>query len=101
VGFLKQIKHFMLPTDFAERNFVFSKPTDMTDEQCSDLPVWKGDAPIDGAGNTMPVIISRWQLSKEDLEEIQRTGCIWLSITGRGMPPVYLQTESPFEQQTV
>lgn len=87
----------MLPTDFPQANFTFQKPSGMTDEQCSDLRVWKGDVKIDEQGNTFPAIISRWQFSKEDLEEIQRTGCIWLSITGGGMPPVSLFTENPFQ----
>jgi hypothetical protein len=86
----------MLPVDFPERNFVYQKPKDWTDEQCSDLPVWKGDAPIDDEGNKAPVIISCWRLSKEDLEETQRTGLIYLSISGAGMPPVALFTENPF-----
>lgn len=45
-----------------------------------------------------PVIISCWKLSKEDFEEIQRTGCVYLTICSTGMPPVTLQTESPFVQ---
>lgn len=86
----------MLPTSFEGSNFVFTKPKDMTDEQCMDLPVWKGQVPVDDAGNTFPAIISCWKLSKEDLEEIQKTGCVWLSITGKGMPPVSVFTENPF-----
>lgn len=81
----------MLPTDFPERNKIFTKPKQMTDEECMELPVWKGK---DTKG--FPVIISKWRLSKEDLEEINRTGEIWLSITGNGMPPVNLFTEYPF-----
>lgn len=81
----------MLPVDFPERNFVFTKPAGMTDEECSDLPVFKGVA-ADG----YPCIISKWKFSKEDLEQIKKTGCIYLSITAEGMPPVALFTEHPF-----
>lgn len=86
----------MIAVDFPERNFVFKKPVDMTDEQCSDLCVWKGAATIEDTKEEVPVIMSCWKLSKEDLEEIQKTGTIWLSITGHGMPPVSLFTENPF-----
>lgn len=82
----------MLPTTFKESNFTFTKPKGMTDEQCMDLPVFKG---IDTDGN--PVIISCWKFSKEDLEEILKTGQIYLQIAGHGMPPVRLFTESPFQ----
>lgn len=81
----------MLPTTFEGSNFTFTKPKDITDDQCMDLPVFKGHT-TDG----FPVIISCWKFSKEDLEEIQNTGCIYLSITGNGMPPVSLFTENPF-----
>lgn len=86
----------MLPTSFPDQNTVFAKPHDMTDEQCMDLPVWKGNVPFDDEGTMFPAIISCWKLSKEDLKEIQRTGVIWLSITGHGMPPVSVFTENPF-----
>ena len=81
----------MLPTTFSEQNLVFIKPSDMTDEECSDLPMWKGKS-SDG----FPTIISCWKLSYEDLKLIQETGCVYLSITGNGMPPVSLQIENPF-----
>lgn len=86
----------MLAIDFPERNKVFTKPAGQTDEQCSDLCVWVGPVTIDEAGTQVPAIISKWQFSKEDLEEIARTGHIWLSITGTGMPPVSIFTECPF-----
>jgi hypothetical protein len=86
----------MLPTTFPQANKVYAKPEGWTDEQCSDLPVWQGQAPIDDHGTMSPTIISCWKLSKEDLEEIQRTGVIYLSISGTGMPPVSLFTENPF-----
>lgn len=92
----------MLPIDFTERNFVYSKPEGWTDEQCSDLPVWKGEVPIDDKGNTAHGIISCWKFSKEDLKEIQRTGVIWLNVTADVQPPISLFTENPFihENQT-
>ncbi|HUR65456.1 MAG TPA: hypothetical protein VMZ03_03830 [Chitinophagaceae bacterium] len=90
----------MLPIDFPEANVTFQKPAGWTDEQCSDLRVHCGNVKIDEAGTEMPAIISCWKLSKEDLEQIQHTGVIWLSITGRSMPPVSIFTEIPFIQQT-
>lgn len=81
----------MLPTTFEGFNFVYTKPKDWTDEQCGDLPVFKGQT-RDG----FPCIISCWKLSKEDLKEIQKTRSIYLNIIGQGMPPVLLFTENPF-----
>lgn len=81
----------MIPVEFTESNFTFSKPESMTDESCAPLHVFKGQDT-----NNNPVIISCWQLSKEDLEEIQKTGKIWLQISGIVTPPVSLYTEHPF-----
>lgn len=82
----------MMPSvDFPEANFTFSKPPSMTDEECGSLQVWKGK---DESG--YPVIISKWSLSAEDMEEIKNTGSVYLIITGTGMPPVSLRVETPF-----
>lgn len=89
----------MLPVNFPQSNKVYAKPEGWTDEECSDLNVWQGDAPIEGTNRTVPAIISCWRLSHEDLQEIQRTGIVWLSITGTAMPPVSVFTECPFEQE--
>jgi hypothetical protein len=81
----------MLPVNFSEANFTFTKPSSMTDEECGDLRVHKGNY-SDGT----PVIISKWQPSKEDIEAINRGEGVYLSIVGTGMPPVSLFTENPF-----
>lgn len=81
----------MIPITFKESNHVFTKPTNMTDEQCGELEVFVGR---DSAN--FPVIISKWQLSKEDIETINEKGHIYLSIIGHGMPPVWISPESPF-----
>lgn len=81
----------MLPKDFEQANIRFTKPKNMTDEQCGDLMVYKGIDP-----NGMPVLISKWQPSKEDIEAINNGEGIWLQIVSEVMPPVAVFTESPF-----
>jgi hypothetical protein len=90
----------MLQKDFEQANFTFTKPTDMTDEQCGSLRVYRGyyndpGGPMD----KVPCIISCWAPSKEDIEAINNGKPIWLSIIGTGMPPVSLYTENPFESE--
>lgn len=86
-----------MPVDFPERNFIYTKPEGMTAEQCSDLPVWRGPTKLEADGSHVNIIVSKWKLNKEDLEEVQKTGCIYLSITTLQQPPVSLFTENPFE----
>lgn len=85
----------MLPHNFDESNFTFTKPKGWTDEQCSDLPVFRGKYE-DGT----PVIISYWKPNKEDLDAMNNGEGIYLSIVGEGMPPVSLFTENPFNKPT-
>lgn len=81
----------MLPIDFPQKNKVFTKPSDMTDEQCNSLSVFQGK---DSEGN--PIILSAWQPSYEDIQAINEGKPIWLQIVSHGLPPVCLYTENPF-----
>ena len=77
----------MRPVEFDEQNGTLSKPPSMTDEECLPLPVFR-----DGKD-----VISCWELNKEDLEEINKTGKIYLGIlSGNTQPPVWLSVENPF-----
>lgn len=82
----------MFPTNFEESNLVLSKPPDMSHEQCDPLSVWRGEQ---ADGNT--VVISCWKLTPEELEEVNKTGRIWLRIWGITMPPVVLEGIKPFK----
>ena len=85
----------MIPAiDYPEANVTLERPKDMTDEQCHALQVWRGQA-ADGT----PLVVSKWQLSVEDLKEINEKGVIYLGVIGYTMPPVWLVTESPFENK--
>lgn len=81
----------MIPVEFKYQNKVFTKPEDMTDEQCQSLNVWQGK---DQSG--FPNIISCWKLSEDDMNTIKETGVVWLTIVANGMPPVYVGSENPF-----
>lgn len=80
------------PKDFPESNLEFKKPEDMTDEQCSSLHVCQT---IDSDGT--PLQFSCWQLSPEEIKEVQRTGVVWLNVCGISHPPVSILGTSPFQ----
>lgn len=85
----------MIPVDFPEANFTYTRPLDMTDEECNSLRVFKGIT-LDG----FPCVISKWQPSHEDIKAILSGAAVYLNVTGQGMPPVALFTECPFEDAT-
>lgn len=80
-------------SSFEQSNFVFDKPVDWTYDQCIALSVFKGFN-----GFNQPVVISCWKLTKEELEEVNKTGRIWLYIYGEGMPPVSIEGFNPFRE---
>lgn len=82
---------------FDESNYTLHPPEGMTAEECNALSVWVGEMTPNNGMGPIPGVISCWKLRKEELEEINRTGRVWLVIYGRGMPPVALQTKKPFE----
>jgi hypothetical protein len=81
----------MIATAFDEDNCVLGPPPGMTEDQVYSLSVHRGATP-DG----LPVVVSCWKPTAEELAEIQRTGRVWLVIYGQTMPPVSVEGISPF-----
>jgi hypothetical protein len=75
----------MKPIQFKEQNVTY------TAEGCNDLPAHKA----------ADQIISCWKLTKEELEQINKTGVIWFSVMGQSQPPIWLGTENPFKEEEV
>jgi len=71
----------MKPVRFDEANKNLTKPADMSDEECSSLPVF----------NDGTVCVSCWELSDDDKKQLLETGKLWLSVhSGVTQPPVLL-----------
>ena len=76
----------MKAINFPEQNTTFTKPHNMTDEECGSLSTYRGEG----------VIISCWQPEPEDIEAIKAGKPVWLVVVGSGQPPVCLTTDHPF-----
>lgn len=81
----------MIPTDFPESNFVFDKPESMSRDDCDALNVFRGHTK-DG----VPVVISCWKLTQEELDEIIKTGRVWCWHFGQQLQPHCLDGTTPF-----
>ncbi len=82
----------MVPASFDQENMVLDPPPQMQVEECEPLPVFRGEQ-LDGK----PVFISCWKLTKEELEEITRTGRVWIIVLGNVMPLICPTGKNPFE----
>ncbi|MCB1516095.1 MAG: hypothetical protein KDJ19_00545 [Hyphomicrobiaceae bacterium] len=65
---------------FEGASSIFRAPPGMAQDECYDLQAFS-----DGQQ-----VISCWRLTAEELQEVQRTGVVWLSITGRTLSPVFV-----------
>lgn len=82
----------MFPSSFDESNHSLDKPREMTHEQCDPLSVYVGRNV-----ENLPVVVSCWKCTPEELAEINRTGRVWLIVHGVTMPPVSVCGEKPFQ----
>ena len=62
-------------TSFPESNCVLDKPPGMTYEECEAASVCRTHTP-----HGIPVVISCWKVTAEELAEITRTGRVWLWV---------------------
>jgi hypothetical protein len=76
----------MTPTPFKQQNIMLTAPANMTEEECSSLPVWSG------ASEGVQYTISCWRLSLWERIKFMFHGNVWLYVWagGRTQPPVAL-----------
>lgn len=75
---------------FDESDAVLGPPPGMSAEECQALQILRIS---DG---THPIVVSCWKLTKDELDEINRTGRVWLMIWGETMPPAAVSGTKPF-----
>jgi hypothetical protein len=80
-----------VPASFDESNAVLGKPPDMGHDECTCLSVLRTETE-----SGTPVVVSCWKLTHEELEEVCRTGRVWLTVVGETMPPVAVDVTQPF-----
>lgn len=82
--------------DFPEANDVL-KAAPGTEAYVSDLPIFR--QPLPGQQlkpGYMPCVVSCFQLSPQELAEVNRTGRLYLQVLGHTHPPVSISGLSPF-----
>ena len=79
----------MRPCPFDEANVILKPPAGSTGVDA--LPVHRR---MDLA---IPLVVSCWALEEGDLEEIARTGRVWLLVQGVTHAPLYVSARPPFD----
>lgn len=78
---------------FPEENTVLDAPDGVSIDRCNPLSACR-TVMDDGT----PVVISCWRPTKEEMEEMARTGRVWLMIWGHTMFPAKVMGVSPFKR---
>lgn len=82
----------MKPVKFEQANFDWGAPQGQ-EENVGSMPAYKGTE----GGTNWPVSISCWELSQEEMEEVKRTGKVWLRVYGpQRHPVVSIGTSDPW-----
>lgn len=76
---------------FPEANTVFRAPSDLEESQCSAAPAYKG-AVARGSVEGATIVVTAWQPSPAELEQLRNGGLVYLSVLG-GLPPHFITTE--------
>lgn len=83
----------MIFSNFKQANTVMDTPKDVSPDLVEPIRACRGQYE-----NGTPFVITCWKPTRDELDEIQKTGRVWLTILGAGMPPVYLSGKSPFKK---
>jgi hypothetical protein len=46
--------------------------------------------------DNQPQVLSKWELTPEELAEVKRTGVVWFSCWGTTHPPMWISGHDPF-----
>ena len=80
----------MYPTDFEGSNYVIDKPSDMTRDECDAINAFVGTTE-DGH----PIFITCFKATGEELQEINKTGRVWIWHFGNTLQPHAVTGEAP------
>ncbi len=80
----------MIPSAFEGETDYLGAPPGVSPEECEPLSIMRGDM------NGTPVVISCWKMTREELDEVNKTGRVWLMVWGVTMPPACLCGIRPF-----
>lgn len=85
----------MKPRPFPQSNITMNPPPGM--DNCDPLQTFVGHE-TDGT----IVTISHWQMSAEELDEVNRNGGrVWVRVVAAPTPPISVEVFNPFEPQPV
>ena len=83
------------PINFPGANIRMNAPEGQEDK-VSDIVAYEGGCNCGGCASQ---VITCWRLRPEELEQVKKTGVVWLYISGSAMPPAYIGTENPFPKE--
>lgn len=87
----------MHPINFPESNKTLK--ANPAEKEINDVPVQDLHVltTCDITGGPVTGVVSCWQITDEDLEQLKETRCVWLHVhAGQSSPPVLVSIDKPF-----
>lgn len=85
-----------IPEKFPQANDTLKAPKGAED-WCGDLTIFRGVETAEHLpGEELPVIVSAWRLTPEELAEVNKTSIVWLKSYGHTHPPISVTGKTPF-----
>lgn len=81
------------PIEFTEQNAVLGSGNNPGTEN---LPIANCTVAVNSENPDVPFIVSCWQLSPEEIAEVQKTGRVYLGVMGKTTYPVSVIGVNPF-----
>lgn len=82
------------PVKFLEANKRYGPPDGMTEKQVCTVDVYEGKG-VFAEAEEHATVITCWQLTDGELEEVARTGQVWMSQMTGGLVPHYIGGRKP------
>jgi hypothetical protein len=83
-----------VPASFNESNMLLDSPPGFSPDGCEPLCVHFSNKGSSG----YPEVLSCWKLTQDELNEINKTGRIWVTVIGCRVPPISVSGLAPFIQ---
>ena len=84
----------MEASNFDEANMTLGPPVGVSEDRVQSLRVHRGTF----HDTSEAFVLSCYKVTQEELDEINKTGRVWLYVLGPTMPPVILSGVHPFEE---
>jgi len=85
----------MIPSNFDQANSQLLPPEGMSEDEVGTLCAYRGVY----EETDEPFVVTCFKPTREELDEIEKTGRVWVIMLGESIPPISISSENPWESK--